>query len=989
MHQFLNAIADVYARDPEVRTYTFVFPNVRSRAYFHQYLARQMKVHADEIGSMFLTLAELVERGCGKKIAPAERLLFMLYQAYRNVRARLGGKVEPFDRFRFWGQMILRDFNEVDRYLADPEQLFRNVSEYKQIQSFYLTEEQEEIIKTFWRADPYWKTALENRDRAEELPFWNHVAPQGAPQRKFTQLWAILGPLYNEFRSLLNQTGECYPGMAYRLVAETVMKGNRLPFNPKLYVFIGFNRLSHSEHALFHQLQRQGLAHFYWDYDPTLMNHRRINTAGRFISTYVEELRASNPEVTIPPRPATHSVEVIAVPGATAQAQVATRFLNDDETALVLADAEMLIPTVSAIPTNYSKINVTMGYPLRFSALVQLISQLTKMQLRVSFDAAGNAIFFHDDVAELVKHPAVQLAWPDAAAALIPYMRANRLFNLTAADLPEQFDCLRPLLKTVDKKASVDEIADYFTEVIDYCEENGLVRSIDSVAVEAIREAVSSLKAYAGEFGIEADRRTLFDMIEHSLLDRTIPLEGESFEAMQVMGMLETRALGYTNIVMLSMTDDNYPGSESGRSFIPENLRRAYGLPTRDHSEADTAYYFYRILSWAKSLTIIYDARCGAMRTGQPCRYITQLVYGDFPGVKISRKVAGFPVLPLFKGRVNDGNLSKELVREYLAKYLDQTQIERYSLSASSIKTYMNCPKQFFFEKILKLSPPEAIERETSSADHGNVVHLAAERIYSFFGRRNGGLVERADLDELTAGGFDGLLERELTQAVNIELLHVPPTLPDGSENQAIYTPITSGEELFYLEGLRRELHSLFRRETTPLRIIATEQHFLMPLKVSENLTVNFNMIIDRIDQIEENGQIITRIIDYKTGDDATIFGNVDSLFQTGNPRLPRAILQLMVYCMAYNQANGTDRSLLRPIIFKIKDMDSPDYPLLRMGTPTKFAEIKNYAQVAKEFEAKFAEKIEEMFNTELPITMAEREEACRFCKQLGKTCRY
>lgn len=989
MHAFLNAIADAYAVDPEVRKYTFVFPNVRSRAYFRQYLASRMQVDANEIGSMFLTLAELVERGCGKKIASTERLLFMLYEAYRNVRARLGGTVEPFDRFRFWGQMILRDFNEVDRYLADPDQLFRNVSDYKQIQSFYLTAEQEEIIRTFWRADPYWKTALENRDRAKELPFWNHVAPQGAPQRKFTQLWAILNPLYKEFHALLEKNGECYPGMAYRIVAETVMSGERLPFNPKLYVFIGFNRLSHSEHALFRQLQRQGLAHFYWDFDPTLMNHRRVNTAGRFISTYVEELRACKPEVEIPPRPATHSVQVIAVPGATAQAQVAAGFLNDNETALVLADAEMLVPTVSSIPAKYSQINVTMGYPLRFSALVQLISQLTKMQMRVSFDSKGNAIFFHDDVAELVKHPAVQLAWPEAAAELIPYMREHRLFNLTAAELPEQFNCLQPLLRTVGKKASVAEIADYFTGVIDYAEQNGLVRSIDSVAVETIRESVSALSAYADEFNIEADRRTLFDMVEHSLLDRTIPLEGESFEAMQVMGMLETRALGYTNIVMLSMTDDNYPGTESARSFIPEALRRAYGLPTRDHSEADTAYYFYRILSWSRSLTIIYDARCGAMRTGQPCRYITQLVYGDFPGVKVSESVAGFPVLPLFEGRVTDGTMSKDLVKERLANYLDQRKLEQYSLSASSIKTYMNCPKQFFFEKILKLSPPDAIERETSSADHGNVVHLVAERIYKFFGGRNGGLIERADLDKLVDGGFNGLLEQELTRAVNIEMLHVPATLPDDSENPAVYTPITTGEELFYLDGLRRELHSLFRRETTPFRIVATEKHFLMPLKVSENLTVNFNMFIDRIDQIEENGQTITRIIDYKTGDDSTIFGNVEALFQIGNPRLPRAILQLMVYCMAYHQVTGTDRSLIRPMIFKIKDMNSEDYPLLRIGTATKHVELQNYAQVAESFEELFAATIEEMFNTEVPITMAEKEDACRFCKQFGKTCRY
>lgn len=986
MHEFLNAIADAYAAEPEVRTYTFVFPNVRSRAYFQQYLASRMGVGADSIGSMFLTLAELVERGCGMRIAPNERLLFMLYKAYRKVRAKAGESAEPFDRFRFWGQMILRDFNDVDRYLADPEQLFRNISDYKEIQSFYLTPQQEEIIRTYWRADPYWKTAFENRAAAKELPFWNHISHRGEPERKFTQLWAILGELYGEFRALLAETGECYPGMAYRAVAETIMSGKRLPFNPRLYVFIGFNRLCHAEHALFRELQCQGIAHFYWDYDPTLMNHRRSNTAGRFISTYVKEFAACNSTVAIPRRPASHRVEIIAVPGAAAQAQVAAEFLHGNETALVLADAEMLVPTVSAIPEEYEQINVTMGYPLRFSALVQLISQLTKMQLRVSFDAAGNAIFFHDDIAELVQHPAVQSAFPEASAALVPYMREHRLFNLTLGDLDEQFDCLRPLLGTVSKNAHPAEVADYINGLLDYVLANNMVYGIDVVAFEKIREAISGLALFAAEFGVEADRRTLFDMLEHSLLERTIPMEGESFEAMQVMGVLETRALGFPSVVMLSMTDDSFPGTEAGRSFIPEALRRAYGLPTRDHAEADSAYHFYRILSWAKSLTVIYDARCGAMRTGQPSRYLTQLLYGSFPGVEVSERVATFAAPALNSGPVNNGTMSKAFLEESLKSYRNTDETDRKAtLSATSIKTYFNCPKQFFLEKILHLSPPDAIERETSAADHGNVVHQVAERIYSYFLDHHNGRVERADLDSLVAGGFDDLLERELTRAVNLSLLHVRERFDDNTENPALYTPITSGEEIFYLDGLRRELHSLFSRESTPFTIVDTEKEFIMPLKVSESLAVNFKMIIDRIDRIEENGQTITRIIDYKSGDDDLKTSDIDMLLRVSDPDQPRAILQLLVYCEAYHQLTGTERSLLRPMIFKFKDMEMTEFPMLKVGK----SNLENYGQVADEFREKFGVIMEQMFDLNEPITEAENPRCCRFCKLYGKVCRY
>lgn len=987
MHDFLNSIARAYAADPQVRSYTFVFPNVRSRAYFQQTLANIMGVAPESIKTMFLTLAQLVEQGCGMKIAPKERLLFILYKAYCNIRRRLGMEAEPFDRFRFWGGMILSDFNDVDRYLADPVQLFRNVGDYKEIQAFYLTPEQEELIRTYWRADPYWQSAFEHRDRMTELPFWNHISRKGEPAKKFTQLWAILGDLYTEFRKLLADTNECYPGMAYRAVAETLLCGDRLPFNPRLYVFIGFNRLSHSEHAIFRELQRSGSAHFYWDYDPALMNHREANTAGRFISTYIKNFNSCNPEVKIPLRPATHSVEIIAVPGATAQAQIASAILHGNETALVLADAEMLVPTVSAIPEEYERINVTMGYPLRFSALVQLISQLTKMQMRVSYDAKGRAIFFHDDVAELVKHPAVQGAFPEAAAALVPFMRTNRLFNLTPDDLTEEFECLRPLLGSISKDAGAHEVAAYLGSLLDYSGEHNMIEGIDRVAYQKIRDLIADLASWSDEYGVEADRRTLLDMIERSLIETTVPMEGESFEAVQVMGVLETRALGYNNVVMLSMTDANFPGTDGSRSFIPESLRRAYGLPTRDHAEADSAYHFYRILSWARSLTLIYDARCGAMRTGQPSRYLTQLVHGDFPGVLVSNRVVGFAPPALSGDAESDGSLSKTFLLDRLNTYLDPGQIELSALSASALKTYLNCPKEFFLEKILKLSPSDPFERETSAADHGNVVHQTAERIYNYFLETQGGNVTRADLDSLLDGGFDGLLERELTRAVNINMLFVPEFLDidKKEENPKIYTPITSGEEIFYIDGLRRELHSLFRRESTPLTIIATEKNFRFPLEVAPGQTLNFNMYIDRIDRIEENGKTVVRIIDYKSGNDQTSFSSVDSLFEVGRHDIPKAIFQLLVYCEAYHQITGTPREYIRPMIFKIKQMEAPGFPLLEYAKKP----LENYAQVADEFRERFAALITEIFNPDLRAPMADKEANCRYCKIKGKLCRY
>lgn len=1002
MHDFLNSIARGYASDPDVRTYTFVFPNVRSKRYFTEYMAGLLGEEPRAVSSLSLTLTELFEKGCGMKMASTERLLFMLYRAYCNVRGRQ--HVEPFDRFRFWGRMILNDFNDVDRYLADAAELFRNARDYKKIQAFYLTPAQEEIIRTYWGSDAYWQSALKNRDAAaaggddDGIPFWNHVTMKGEPERKYTQLWAVLGELYREFRRLLAATGECYPGMACRAVAETVLAGKRLPFNPRLFVFAGFNRLSHSEHALFRSLSRQGLAHFYWDYDRVLMTHRRVNTAGRFISTYVKEFCACSPLVEFAPRPASHKVEVIAVPSAALQPKVAARYLHGPESAMVLADGEMLVPTVASIPEEYEHVNVTMGYPMRFSALAQLFSLLVRMQLRARFDAPGVPTFFHDDIVALVSHPSVQLAFPDECAGLLHYMRENYLFNLPLDRLPDDYAALRPLFGAVGDDASADDVAAYVTSLLDYALERGMINGIDRECASAMRSLVQMIVGYTREFDITADRRTLLEMIEHSLTERTLPLEGESFEAMQVMGILETRGMGFPDVVMLSMNDDVFPGVAVSRSFIPESLRRAYGLPTRDHLEADAAYNFYRLLSHARSMTILYDARCGGLRTGQVSRYVTQLRYSDFPGVEITCRLGSFIAPKTVRQSLipADYKMSKDIFADVLERFRDPAQLKGYRLSASDLKTYVNCPLQFFLAKVNDINPPEAVSEESGAADHGNVIHEVAARVYDYFARR-GGAVTQADIDSLLAGGFDSLLERELTRAVNIHLAHYPAFV-DGKENAELMSIPLDEKNSLYADAMRIALVTMFEKEQTPFTVIGTEVPSVFSWRVSDSLSVNFKMIIDRIDKVDEDGSEIVRIIDYKTGSDKLSLPSVGSLFEIGNPDHRKAVFQLLIYCAAYRSLHPEiEASKLRPLIFKTRNVNETGFPPITY-TPSgpeetagaealpvgkKDADSGNlsaYSMVDVEFEKCLSELLNDIFDIAKPVERASDPDCCKYC---------
>ncbi len=982
MHEFLNGIADAYLSDPDLRSYTFVFPNMRSKRYFEEYLAGKLGVDTENVSSLCLTFAALVEKGCGMTIAPTERLLFILYRAYRNVRKN-DDNVESFDRFRYWGQMLLNDFNDVDRYLADAKELFRNASDYKKIQSFYLTPAQEEIIRTYWGSDPYWKSALSNRDAGRELPFWNHVAMKGEPERKFTQLWAILGEVYTEFRRLLSKTNECYPGMAYRHVAEQLMLGNRLPFNPKLYIFIGFNRLSHSEHAVFNQLNRQNLAHFYWDYNPAIMNHRDANTAARFIKTYVEEFTASKPDVNLGSTPATHNVNIIAVPSDIAQVKIAADYLHGNDTAMVLADGELLVPAVASIPEEYEQINVTMGLPVRFTMLAQLFSLLTSMQLRTRYDSDGTPVYFHDDVVALTSHPALQRAFPVETEALIIRMRSCHLYNLPVNILHGELEALLPLFIPIPKDAKPQQTAGQLTAMLSYMADRGVFEGIDRICLDDLLSTIKRLTGFAAEFGVNADRRTLFEMIEHTLLERTLPLEGESFEAMQVMGVLETRGLSFPNVVMLSMNEEVFPGTENSYSFIPETLRRAYGLPTRDHLETDSAYHFYRILSHADNLTVLYDARCGGTRTGQPSRYLTQLTYGNFPGVRVRRYLAEFPSPATDRNPLialnYEGN--KRTFAPILNKFTSEDEIDKYRLSASDLKGYLNCPLQFFLKKINDINPPELEREETGAADHGNVVHEVAERVYKFFKQRGENIpVTRDDLDALIAGGFDNLLERELVRAINIHFMHYP-ALIDGKENTSLENIPLDGKNLLYADAIRMSLIAMFNKEQTPFTILGTEVPIEFSWPVAPGLSVNFKMIIDRLDCVAEGNKTIYRIIDYKTGNDATTFPSVESLFEIGNPGQCKAIFQLLVYSAAYLYNNpGLSADCIRPMIFKLKEVKETEFKNLRFGSGRNAVSLDNYGMVRKEFEEALQKMFTDIFNLDEPIRRADNAECCTYC---------
>lgn len=982
MHSFLNNIAKAYAAEPDVLSYAFVFPNVRSKRYF---ASRLVAAGIDEFKAekLCLTLTQLVEKGSGLTRVSTERLLFLLYRAYCDVSLQFADKapkIQEFDRFRYWGQIILRDFGDVDAYMANPSEIFRNATDYKKIQSLYLTETQRSIIESYWGNDPFWNEPV--TAGSDDLPFWNHVAPQGETEKKFTRLWAILGSVYKRFRELLGN--ESYPGLAARTIAEKLRAGGDLrPFNPSLFVFIGFNRLSTAEHVILEELDKRGLAHFYWDYVPELMNHGSGNVASRFIAKYAERFSASLPTVEPPLRPKRHRVDVIGVPSAIGQAKVAAEILSNEESAVVLPSDDMLLPMVASIPERFRDINVTMGYPLRYSALAQLFSLLGSLQSHVAFKN-GVAIFFRDDVRELITNPLIQSVYAEECRYVEAFMRRENLFNLPNDRIDEKFGRLRPLLQPLESNAPLDDIASYIKGVLTVLEEHGAITGMDAKCLEVITRMIGYISELAVECEISMSTSTFFRLIEHTIFQRSLPLEGESFDALQIMGVLETRALGFSNVVMLSMNDAVFPGRELSRSFIPEALRCAYGLPTREHLYVDAAYHFYHILSCAEHLTLIYDSRSGGLVSGEMSRFIFQLRYLDFPGVEFKLREASMGnVAPkIYQPAIPCGTCIPKTPRimQKLQRFLDPNQCGNFSLSASALKEYLACPVQFLLQRVENITPPDPSSETMTAADYGNVIHAVAENVYNRLKEIRDGEITADMLHELLAGGFDNMLEHELDKAINIHLNHVPECIGD-EPNPAVDKPVAEGEAEVYRDVILMVLRNLFTVDIvyTPFRMIATEASDTFRWTIDDELTVNFTMKIDRIDSISYGGKQLTRLVDYKTGGDKTEFKNVAQLLEFGNPDHPHAIFQLFTYSLAYADKYNVPVESIMPQIYTLKHLNTSDFPLI--NDKGRKAPVTDFGVYAEEFRGELSAVLKGLFDPNEPFRRAENDKCCTYCK--------
>lgn len=709
MKGFLDEVAaDLYARyGAGISELTILFPSQRARVFFLDALSRvaERPLWRPE----WMTIDELTAEASGLRAGDDVRMVTELYKIYSEYHP------EPFDRFYFWGETLLRDFDTVDKYLIDADRLFRNISDLKELEAdlSYLTPEQVRILRSFWAE------LLGDGDLSEE-------------KRRFLNVWRTLAPVYRRFRERLRALGVGYPGLIQRTAIERLASGEGSFARPRRYVVAGFNALSVCEQRLFRHLATHEQADFYWDYD-TYYVEDRAQEAGLFMR---DNLRAFPPAAAIGHDAfrGDKRLTVVAASSDAVQCKYVARIVEEltraaggrppgRETAVVLTDENLLTPLLHALPADAGGVNVTMGYPLRQSLACTFVERLLDLQQHRRRTREGRCVFYHADVAGLLAHPYVASDDPEGVRRLAEEIAEERLMTVDAERLARN-GLLRRIFAPAEGWRG---LSDYLTEAVSAAAaaasaEEGLARE---EFLTPVLEHAARLRNSLDGCDVEIAPEVYASLLRRTLRTLRIPFEGEPLEGLQVMGILETRNLDFEHVIVLSMTDDNFPGNGAAQpSFIPYNLRAGYGMPMPEQREGVYAYYFYRLIQRARSVWMLYCAHADEKSTGEPSRYIYQLDYES--GKPLHKIEAGVDV-----------NLAPAAPCTVAKDEATMRRLERFTtlgeepaaLSPTAFSRYVACPMQFYFHSVARIRPDDRTAGEVDNPLFGTILHRAAQEL--------------------------------------------------------------------------------------------------------------------------------------------------------------------------------------------------------------------------------------------------------------------
>ena len=951
MESFLKLVAaDLYKHTEGNLAHTaVVFPNKRAGLFFNEYLAQESD--SPIWSPAYVSISELFRSLSPWEVGDPVKLVCELYKIFR----RETQSTETLDDFYFWGEMLISDFDDADKNKVDTDKLFSNLQDLRNIMDDYtfIDDEQEEAIRQFFQ-----NFSIERRTALKE---------------RFISLWDVLGNIYKGFRESLASQNIAYEGMMYRHVIEH-LDVDKLPYEK--YVFVGFNVLNKVEHTLFTQLKDAGKAVFYWDYDEFYMKENRqavTHEAGEFIRRNLRDFPSPLSGELFKNLSKPKEVHYIASSTENAQARYLPQWIRNNlttpekETAVVLCNEALLQPVLHSLPAEVKHVNITMGFPLSQTPVYSFLITLLELHTHGFNFKSGRYTF--QSVVTLLKHPYTRQLTGQAELLEKELTRNNRFYPLPGELGKDEFLtqlftplsgnlnlCIR-LSETLQQVASIYQANTSGTEDTD---------AFNQLYRESLFKAYTTINRFRTlieEDELTVQSETFRRLLVKVLSTTNIPFHGEPAIGMQVMGVLETRNLDFRHLVLLSVNEGQLPKSGGDSSFIPYNLRKAFGMTTIEHKIAVYAYYFYRLLQRAERITLMYNTSSDGLNRGEWSRFMLQfLIEWPHPITRQFLEAGQSPqgTSPITVEKTPD-------VMRRMQSLFDVRANPKAKFSPSALNYYLDCPLKFYYRYVAGLSAPDEVSAEIDSATFGSIFHYAAEHIYKDL-TTHGKVINKEALETLLRN------EVKLQDYVDTAFKKLFFNVPQNEK------PEYNGIQLINSAVIARYLKQLLQNDLryAPFTFIASEMEVDEPIDIQTPKGViksRIGGIIDRMDS--KDGTL--RIVDYKTGGDADTPPHVESLFIPDKKR-SNYVFQTFLYAAIMCRKQPTMK--IAPALLYIHRAATETYsPVIQMGEPRKPKEaVEDFSKYEKEYRERLQGLLEEIFNPEKSFTQTEIIEKCTYC---------
>lgn len=820
-------VRDNYAKPEKL---TIILPSERAKKYLARslYQAFQRPLLSPEM----ITIDQWVRKMADRPVIDKTRLLIRLYEVYKEHPQE--GDVLDFSEFMSWGAQLISDFDELDRYMLNAQDLFRNLSDIKEIEN--------------------WSFGQENLSEG---------------QKRFMAFWDRLPGYYHKLNERLDREGVYYMGRAYRFVAEHIIDLLQEDTERK-FIFAGFNALSAAELHCMKRLTQAGKAKVLLDVDQFYLQAEK-HEAGVFQRKIIRDLDIKEPTFVLDKLlNDSKQIRIIECAQHIGQTRVASTLLHDlstadfDETLVLLADESLAVPFIKNIPKNVGSANLTLGMPLKHTAIktwVDLLFSIQENALRFRTKSCYN-----QDLRKCWSHPFLSAILSDTEKNRIVQLeyemiRFNRIFinaaNLSLGKITQHL--LEMIYSPWEQNwgYAVQQIRKINGVLYKALGENN---EFEQALIEQFDQAMMALENLISEGFPDMSMGSFKVLFNQHWGNKSLAYYGHPTKGLQVMGLLETRLLDFKRMIVLGLNEGIMPPTNPIQTLIPMDLRKFHGLPTPRDKQGLFAHHFYRLLHHCEELIVTYTSARENMGSNEASRYLLQLeleLARMNPKISIQKELYNIPFDEVEA-------VTKPVIEKSPEVLLRLNEFFERPLSASAINKFLTCPLDFCYRYIFEFGEDDTIEEEIESARFGTFIHDVVEKLYTPFARHIKG--------EKVVPPPPNLTEKDIEQMLpKVKGLLHEAFMTHFDQDEAAFQ---TGKNLLSFQMALDLTKRLLRQEMKFISTLSKSQPLFiehlevrlegtMPVVVNgETKQLRFKGFVDRIDSIGDK----IRIIDYKSG---------------------------------------------------------------------------------------------------------------------------